>query len=608
MAKINRPNANVTAFASEALSGERTIFNSSFSSDVLDDNLNPSFRRGWGVFSQGEFPTLEDFNAFGYTSTQLISYLYQAGVPEWSPAQEYHRNSMATIGGSIYVSSQNNNVGNNPLEGNVPEFTNWQNIADTNADVESDSVIVFISDDNNPNPSFIKVNNDNSVNVFVTSELSSGEFVIFDEFTDNINMFLGGAIRATHVRDNIFCALTRTDIGFFEIDFDGFNINPVGNKLDLEFTTTSNYQIVTVRGDNLSPSSNDFIALWNGDANAIQLLSFDGTDFTNLGNVYEGLSGNIKLAKPNNDSQRIIAYNQNLSLLYTLSFDGTQFDLDGTTSTTGFDIGTINNIVSSTDNTIVAVNESEGLIRVLSAQTSSIFEVGEGFDTDLSNITSVASIGFSGYFMSSSDDNRIIWTQSQTDIPTGGTFWRPLSSRGFGFDGTGTALQSTNVQDAIIEVVDTMVYGVGQPFFSKNDPRNPNEILGFGQWVKIEGKFIAGASDTDQDFAGGTEGGDKTHRHNLSGQTSETQFNVTIPADGWGSIQQNGSLPEPSTQGRLVTGSGFAESNEDLESLAHADGSRTIQADPHSHSIGGTSGETSSLPPYEVFYMWVRVA
>ena len=61
MAKIDRYNGNMAAFAADALSTERTIFGDTTQSDTLDANITADFLRGWGVVGVNENPTKQDF-------------------------------------------------------------------------------------------------------------------------------------------------------------------------------------------------------------------------------------------------------------------------------------------------------------------------------------------------------------------------------------------------------------------------------------------------------------------------------------------------------------------------------------------------------------------
>jgi len=133
------------------------------------------------------------------------------------------------------------------------------------------------------------------------------------------------------------------------------------------------------------------------------------------------------------------------------------------------------------------------------------------------------------------------------------------------------------------------VYPVGSIYINASNSTNPGTLLGFGTWEAFgAGKVPVGIDSSDTDFDTAEEaGGAKT-----------ATVDVTVPDDGWGAVQSgSGDLPEPSTSGRLVTGSGKSENNENLESLAHANGDRTF-----------TSTAGSTVQPYVVVHMWKRTA
>lgn len=127
MAKITRYDGNLAAFASSAAGTERTVFGDTTQSDALDDNINSDFLRGWGIVGVNENPTKQDFNALGFTMSQLLAYLHQVGVPEWNTSQEYHSSSVANIAGTMYVSQVDNNTGNDPT---TDDGTNWMPLID----------------------------------------------------------------------------------------------------------------------------------------------------------------------------------------------------------------------------------------------------------------------------------------------------------------------------------------------------------------------------------------------------------------------------------------------------------------------------------------------
>ena len=89
MAKILRYTGDLKAFGSTATGTERTVFGDTTQSDILNDNLNTNYFRGWGINGVNDSPKKQDFNAFAFTASQIISYMHQMGVPEWDSLQEY---------------------------------------------------------------------------------------------------------------------------------------------------------------------------------------------------------------------------------------------------------------------------------------------------------------------------------------------------------------------------------------------------------------------------------------------------------------------------------------------------------------------------------------
>ena len=133
MAKIDRYNGNMAAFAADALSTERTIFGDTTQSDTLDANITADFLRGWGVVGVNENPTKQDFNGLAFTLGQLIAYLHQRGVPEWNTAQEYFDGSVVTTLAGIYRLKSGGDGSSDPdTDGGV----NWE-LAPTQAIVDA---------------------------------------------------------------------------------------------------------------------------------------------------------------------------------------------------------------------------------------------------------------------------------------------------------------------------------------------------------------------------------------------------------------------------------------------------------------------------------------
>lgn len=114
MAKIVRYNGNLVPFASASLGTERTIFGDVTQADDITSQFTSDFLRGWGIVGPSDQPTLQDFNAVGYTHGQILAYLHQIGIAEYNATQEYHLGSFANVSGVLYVSLINNNTGNAP--------------------------------------------------------------------------------------------------------------------------------------------------------------------------------------------------------------------------------------------------------------------------------------------------------------------------------------------------------------------------------------------------------------------------------------------------------------------------------------------------------------
>ena len=130
---FTRFNGNVVPFADDATSTNRTVFGGTTQSDLIDDNLNTNFKKGWEIVGLNDNPTREDFNGMGYTLGALTAYLYEMGISEWNASQNYRANSRVTgSDGKIYKSLTGTtgipNVGNNP----ITDAVNWVAEGSTN--------------------------------------------------------------------------------------------------------------------------------------------------------------------------------------------------------------------------------------------------------------------------------------------------------------------------------------------------------------------------------------------------------------------------------------------------------------------------------------------
>ncbi len=109
MPKIIKQTGSFPAFAENANTGDRTVFDGDSRSDDLNDNLTNAFRVGWGAATDlNRKPSLEDFNGLGFTLSRAIGYLMQTGVPEYDAAQEYFVASVVTYDGIVYIALKDN--------------------------------------------------------------------------------------------------------------------------------------------------------------------------------------------------------------------------------------------------------------------------------------------------------------------------------------------------------------------------------------------------------------------------------------------------------------------------------------------------------------------
>lgn len=126
MTQIARYTGNLKAYGSTAVGTERTVFGALTQSDVLDDNINVDYLRGWGIVPINGNPTKQDFNAVAFTAGQILAYLHQEGMPAYDSLQEYFIGSITKKAGIQYTSQVEPNIGNDPL---TDDGTNWKSSA-----------------------------------------------------------------------------------------------------------------------------------------------------------------------------------------------------------------------------------------------------------------------------------------------------------------------------------------------------------------------------------------------------------------------------------------------------------------------------------------------
>ena len=177
--KIDRPNIDIQPFAGSSKTEERTAFGSKEITDNLEKNLNAYFARGWGVVPVSELPTMQDFNAVGFTISSLVTHLYQNGIAEYAEKQIYNKGAVCLSEGNIYISKTENNAGN-PLT----DTTQWQSLKDA---ILAANIVQQIGNATD------KVMSQKSVTDVLNSKQQKGDYATKTELTQGLNTKLNSA-------------------------------------------------------------------------------------------------------------------------------------------------------------------------------------------------------------------------------------------------------------------------------------------------------------------------------------------------------------------------------------------------------------------------------
>ena len=121
MAKLDRKDVKIfaensketliTEFRTEDSQGNTASF--SRDPDVIQ---NENYSQGW-VNDTNDLNTKiygEDLNAVNYVLSYLLKYLYENGIADWKSTTTYYLNSICKVDNALYLSLQNNNIGNDP--------------------------------------------------------------------------------------------------------------------------------------------------------------------------------------------------------------------------------------------------------------------------------------------------------------------------------------------------------------------------------------------------------------------------------------------------------------------------------------------------------------
>lgn len=614
MAKIKRlsDNVNVTSFAKTYQNQEKTVYNELTESDSLDVNVNASYKIGLGIYDDNNFPNLEDFNGFNFTINELTSYLYQVGLSNWTVSQEYFLNSIVIHNNTIYVSQEDNNIANNP-----EIISNDYNLSASES-IGADAGTFLISLGNNfyvydkdDGDTLVLVEFDTATKTY--NEISSQDISADGYNPENTNN--SGMSQGCRLSDNFFaivgfstsgssrsilCYNIDTGTGLFSlkdtINFSGGSgagqplqlsemANLDGSTL-LKFTMSSAFGAVPPRLlelNTISETVSDIgLITFSGDSGGESKYIGSAVLNYNDNKIVCAFSDNGPTA-PNNGGIGIYQLTGTTLTNIAGSWDNSLYGSFSSVSVKRFSDTKIMTIVRS--DTIQTVKTSNLDINGLTFTEESNTDIG----LRVSNlVTALVPVDEDKSFMISNFDQSEL--QTYTNENSEGS-WEALGSEDLGFDNSGTSLTSKNAQDAIKEILVDMKYPVGS-FYKSVEITEPDIKLGFGTWLKIEGRILIGVNQSDSKFdTADIEGGNRTLSIDGHAVTEgELPYHThTAPASG-GSASSSGPNTrfDSNTTGTVTTDSVGGD-------------------EEHTHSIVGNN-DTTTLPPFYVIHMWKRTA
>jgi hypothetical protein len=167
----------------------------------------------------------------------------------------------------------------------------------------------------------------------------------------------------------------------------------------------------------------------------------------------------------------------------------------------------------------------------------------------------------------------------------------------------------------------SQIYGVGS-YYMTEASASPATILGIGTWVRVQGRFLVGRSDTDSSFDGvGEEGGAKEHAHS---NTLSVNGHAITPSEmpshshpyrdryhAENSNQLSGfgvkSEAMPNNYNLRIGTNGTDRDNNAF--LYIDDNTDSVGgSSPHTHGLSGGIASNSNLPPYRAVNIWRRTA
>ena len=133
-------------------------------------------------------------------------------------------------------------------------------------------------------------------------------------------------------------------------------------------------------------------------------------------------------------------------------------------------------------------------------------------------------------------------------------------------------------------------YAVGDCFITTREG-DPADLLGYGEWLKVEGRSIVGASS---DYPVGSTGGEA--EHTLS-EDELPEISGTVDFRAWGS-----GTPYTNTQGAFSSDGTTSNSANNFSSGTSSQPYRRLK-----YSFGGGKAH-NNMPPYYAMYIWLRIA
>jgi len=315
MAKIKRFTGNLKAFASNALLGERTLFGpTAAESDVIDDNINADFLRGWGIVPGNEAPALEDYNALGFTISQILAYLHQMGIPEYDPGQEYYIGSVATYAGLAYRSTADNNIGSAP---NL--LVNWAGLAEAPSfewvGAEQTGGELVISGGDRP-----AIADLDGTNVAIVSganrELRTCHWdgSIWTQVGNTLNLGAVGFVRIVSISSSLIALVSDSSNTLRTIGWDGNNWSQVGNALPVSAGVS--FDLAAINGTD--------IAYVDAGSDELKAYRWDGNDWTQIGNTFSiTIGGDVSISTLTENT--IACINRSTTELRTISWNGSDW-------------------------------------------------------------------------------------------------------------------------------------------------------------------------------------------------------------------------------------------------------------------------------------------